>query len=364
MRRISFGQKGFILTVILLLAGALATYAFEEFNLDIKLASQFHDPLQKANQWPVGSESPWICLYDYGAIPGVVLMIFSFLAYASAILGKFPERLKGPLMVVFLTCLIGPGILVNGILKPYWGRPRPSEIQQFNGPWKYHAPWQPGIPGKGKSFTCGHCSFAFASTSVLAFYPYYPYAATTLGAAGFGYGIMMSHARIAQGGHFVTDALWSGIIIFSLLSLLYYNVIRVPQMALFFNHKARAPGQLSLTVKLILFVIFFIIPSIFWLFFHPYFEVRTTRLAFRPGTNQAVLEKGHGVNEINRRYTSEFDYPVVRYEMSGLGFPWSEVQDKIKIRTLGNAMILNVSTIESGINANLHTKVTLTLPVK
>lgn len=355
---------GFLLTALMVLGGLLATYAIHEFNLDIKYSAQFHDPLQKVNPWPVGAEFPWMFLYDYGAIPTIALMLFSFISLVLAKLGKISHKFKGPLIVIFLTCLIGPGILVNGILKPYWGRPRPSEIQEFSGPWKYHAPWKPGTPGKGKSFTCGHCSFAFASSSILAFFPYYPYAATTLGVAGFGYGIMMSQARIVQGGHFFSDALWSGVIIFSLLSLLYYNVIRVPQTALYLKQQGPAPRPLSFKVKFILFSTFFIAPSILWLFFHPYFEVRTTRLAFRPGTNQATLEKGPGVTEINRRYSSKVRYPVVEYELSGLGYPWAEIKDNIEISAYDNAMKLYVSVNESGINANFQTKVTLTLPVK
>jgi membrane-associated PAP2 superfamily phosphatase len=70
---------------------------------------------------------------------------------------------------------------------------------------------------------------AFSISSAAAFYPYHPVLSIIALATGIAYGIVMGIARMAQGGHFPTDVLWSGIIVLSIVAALYYLVFRIPE---------------------------------------------------------------------------------------------------------------------------------------
>lgn len=40
----------------------------------------------------------------------------------------------GSCLLICVSLALGPGLLVNGVLKSYWGRARPDAIEQFGGP--------------------------------------------------------------------------------------------------------------------------------------------------------------------------------------------------------------------------------------
>lgn len=64
----------------------------------------------------------------------VVLALFLVMTLASAILRRPLLRLPLRTWAYGLTIyLLGPGILVNGILKAYWGRARPFSVSDFGG---------------------------------------------------------------------------------------------------------------------------------------------------------------------------------------------------------------------------------------
>jgi len=132
-------------------------------------------------------------------------------------------------MVVVLTFALGPGLIVNGLLKEFWGRPRPADLAMFGGSAQYRAVWPPAGPGAGKSFSSGHVATAFALCSGASFYSLHPSLSGAALVVGLSYGLLMGLARIAQGGHFPTDVLWSGVIVLSVLTWLHFLVLRIPE---------------------------------------------------------------------------------------------------------------------------------------
>jgi membrane-associated PAP2 superfamily phosphatase len=48
-------------------------------------------------------------------------------------------------------------------------------------------------------------------------------------ATGLLYGSLLSAARLIQGGHFLTDILWSFVIVYVVIAVLYYFVLPVPE---------------------------------------------------------------------------------------------------------------------------------------
>ena len=173
--------------------------------------------------------SPWSWLYDYGIIPGVLVSVISILILINTRAKSSWSSLRPYLFICALTPFIASLLLVNIVLKDHTGRPRPREITQFSGNWEYKPVLEAGIPGRGHSFPCGHCSIAFTLTSGIVFWQRSRKFALTSLVLGMTYGLLMSYARIVQGGHFLSDAFWSlGVVWFTVISL-YYFVFQPPR---------------------------------------------------------------------------------------------------------------------------------------
>jgi len=196
--------------VYLLLGIAAATTVISLVgpNVDLAIASLFYDP---ATRRFVAEGNYYVAmLRDHGMV-GVVTCIGSI----GLVLTRFlPWRLPSirPRTALFLTIslLLGPGLLVNGILKPHGGRPRPIEVTQFNGPLAFVDWWNP-------AGACdGNCSFISgeAATAALMFGPAMlvpaPWRAVAIGAAA-AFTFTMSALRVAAGGHFFTDVLFGAL---------------------------------------------------------------------------------------------------------------------------------------------------------
>lgn len=223
--------RGIIIISATFVFGLAATAVIDAMGWDLAWTAQFYHPGGANDGWIHAREFPWKVLYDYGEYPGVVLLVGAMIFYIAAWIGRAPKRFARPCLVVILTIALGPGLFVNGILKDYWGRPRPAEVTNFGGNKEFRPAWKPGGPGEGRSFTCGHCAMAFSLASATAFYPYHPVLAGGALVGGITYGVMMGMARMAQGGHFPTDVLWSGVLVLMVIALLYYVVFRIPETA-------------------------------------------------------------------------------------------------------------------------------------
>lgn len=221
--------RGLVIILGLLSFGLAATHDLGTCNADLAWTGLFYQEGGPNAGWAYGQSVPWITLYDYGEIPTLILFAAALAIYTASWFGKVAAEHRKPCLAVILTVILGPGLLVNGVFKNYWGRPRPVEIAAFGGPWEFRTPGEPGIPGQGKSFTCGHCAMAFALASGAAWYPLHRGVGLVFLATGVVYGIMMGVARMAQGGHFPTDVVWSGVIVFVVLTALYYLVLRIPR---------------------------------------------------------------------------------------------------------------------------------------
>jgi lipid A 4'-phosphatase len=184
----------------------LMTILIAVTGADMKVSAVFHQP----NGWPIGDEQPWRFFYRYGYYPAYILagaslglLIATFIKPAWAGFRKYAA-----FMVLLL--LLGPGLLVNTVFKDHWGRPRPREITQSGGTKQFHHPWERGEAGNGRAFPSGHGASAFyLAMPFFALHRRKPRVAAWIYAGGMLYGVMMGIARIAQGGHFVSDILWA-----------------------------------------------------------------------------------------------------------------------------------------------------------
>jgi membrane-associated PAP2 superfamily phosphatase len=176
------------------------------FDVDRRVAAHFYDP---GSGWPVGQSPLWLFLYRYGTMPGLALTLAALIGFGFSYRIRWLRPWRREFLLVFLTAVIGGGVLVNAFFKPYWGRPRPRQVAIYGGQYEYREFYSPGTPGKGQSFPCGHCTMGFVFVSLAVLRRRAPAAA--LAGAGFGaiYGSFLGLGRIVQGAHFVTDVLWS-----------------------------------------------------------------------------------------------------------------------------------------------------------
>ncbi|MDP7126351.1 MAG: phosphatase PAP2 family protein [Candidatus Marinimicrobia bacterium] len=198
----------------------------EANDVDRRFSAQF---FSTENAWFLADSFPWNWLYDYGVAPGIVLSILCFVSWIFSRTDPARAALRPYLLICTLTPFIASVLVVNVVLKDHTGRPRPREITQFNGTWEYKPVLKAGLPGRGHSFPCGHCSIAFTLTSGIVFWRRSRKFALSSLSVGLAYGILMSIARIAQGGHFLSDALWSLGIVWLTLIALYYFVFQPPR---------------------------------------------------------------------------------------------------------------------------------------
>jgi len=177
-------------------------------DADLKIAGFFYAP---GKGWFLGQERLWLFLYHYGTIPGIILSVGGFLVFLLSFVWKeaLPYKKSGLFLVVFM--ILGPGLVVNTVFKDHWGRPRPDDIVNFGGSKAFHQPWERGEAGQGGSFPSGHASAGFF---ILA--PFFILkkshrkAALAFLGSGIAFGFFMGAGRMVQGGHFLTDVIWSG----------------------------------------------------------------------------------------------------------------------------------------------------------
>ncbi len=140
--------------------------------------------------------------------------------------------LKAAILVIF-TFALGPGLLVNAILKNHWGRPRPYQVQQFGGHAHYQKPWVISDQcATNCSFVCGDASAAFAFWALLPLFRR-RYSRIIYGVGVLAFGLFIGLIRMAQGGHFLSDVLLSGCLVYLITWLGYWYLYRRQSKYLF-----------------------------------------------------------------------------------------------------------------------------------
>jgi lipid A 4'-phosphatase len=214
-------RKGILADFLIpLLAAVAVTGAIDLVGADLAIQALFYSP---GAGWTLRDREPWVFLYHFGNLPALALGAMGAGAFVlSFFSGRFrPDRMAALFVVALLA--LGPGLIVNSVFKDHWGRPRPSDVVQFGGVETYRTFWNPGPAGQGRSFPSGHAAVGFFLMA-----PFFVLRRRAPGrsrkalAAGILYGSLMGLGRMVQGGHFLTDVIWSGILVYLTGLTLYY----------------------------------------------------------------------------------------------------------------------------------------------
>ena len=139
-------KRAWYLAVLLMAALLLVTMLLAWFDVDRRVAAHFYRP---GAGWYLAKAPLWRWLYTYGTIPGLLLTIGALTVYLAGLYVQQLQRWRKPCLLVVLTTVVAAGLLVNAVLKQYWGRPRPDQTTEFGGKWDYRPIFPPGPPGKG-----------------------------------------------------------------------------------------------------------------------------------------------------------------------------------------------------------------------
>ena len=191
-----------------------------QLDLDRTLSALFYT---QGQEWPGVTSRFWRLIYEVTPWPALLL---GGVAFVVLLLGLRWQRLRSwrrqsLFMLLFLA--LGPGLLVNVLLKDHLVKPRPRELIEFGGQDHHTQFWQQGAaePRQNNSFPSGHASIAFAMMGPWFFLRQRRrQMATTFLVSGIGWGAMVGAARILQGGHFFSDVIWAGGLVYLVGSLL------------------------------------------------------------------------------------------------------------------------------------------------
>ncbi|MGD9637427.1 MAG: phosphatase PAP2 family protein [Alphaproteobacteria bacterium] len=143
-----------------------------------------------------------------GAIAGVITL----LGIANYFFKKniLKISIKESLFLI-ISVVIGPGLIVNSILKNHSGRARPSQIELFGGDKTFTPAYSFADEClKNCSLASGHAAFAFWLTALAMIAPIKYRKPLML--CFFSIGVLISFTRIVQGGHFISDVFLGGLI--------------------------------------------------------------------------------------------------------------------------------------------------------
>lgn len=226
-----FSEPGTALVLVLLWAALLAVFNMLP-GIDVLSAGWFFaevpcpedtDPAKICGRFFLKDQRLLQILRQVLQISPVVLAVGIFVLVLVS--GFWNRGLKRPDTVVATTAIVafiaGPGLLVNGFLKPNSGRPRPRDTQLFGGD-------QPFVPaGELTDYCPSNCSFVSGEASsvfwLVCLIPLLPQkfripAATAIVSVA----VYASVMRIGFGGHYLSD-----VVLGALITPVLYSIMAV-----------------------------------------------------------------------------------------------------------------------------------------
>jgi lipid A 4'-phosphatase len=128
---------------------------------------------------------------------------------------------RNALIFLVAALAIGPGILVNTVLKDHWGRARPYQIEAFGGSHQFTpAPLPADQCARNCSFVSGHAALGFSLVAFVFLMPAGRLRNLAF-AAALAFGALVGLGRIAAGHHFLSDVVDAGLIVVATSWLLH-----------------------------------------------------------------------------------------------------------------------------------------------
>jgi len=307
----------------LLAVALLAIGLFASGALDIAAARAFYDPVPP-DHWPLTHRLPWSLLYRAAPWATATLVVAGLAGLALGGHGARPEWRRAAVLVL-LGVALGPGLLANAVFKDHWQHPRPRDLVEFGGPLHYVPSPLLGTEG-GASFPCGHCSVGFMFAAGWWIWrrrrPAWAVASLT---GGLALGSLLGVGRMAAGAHFLSDILWSALLAFGVLHVLWYHVLPAPAAGEAAATGVERWGRVSTAVAAVAGA-----TVLLALFAAPHGTALTERVALRsdaPRSLEVVAETANVTVVLLDGSDSEL---AVDGELHGFGAPWSRLAARVE----------------------------------
>jgi lipid A 4'-phosphatase len=187
-------------------------------QFDLSFSRNFYDEASQSFMWREHFVTQFIYQLTNVIAGTLVIGLPCLLAGSYVFRNKLLSKYKKVFIFMFCTCILGPGVVVNSVLKDHWERPRPVQSIEFGGSNAFEPPFSPQFACKEcYSFVSGHASvgFAFFSLALLCRNRRWLLVPAALG-------MVIGMTRIVQGGHFFSDVLFSGWVVWFCTLLLHY----------------------------------------------------------------------------------------------------------------------------------------------
>ena len=194
-------------------------------GIDLGVSSLFYTP---AKGFILGSRSSTIVL---PFLPWVTIVFVSvlLLLLIGNLVGWWRNRQSTAHLLsirrtffLLLTLILGPGLLINVILKNHAGRSRPNRVEAFGGDREF-------TPAFVTTGACeSNCSFVSGDASMgyylLAFLFVARKRRWAIALAAYTLGTAIGLVRIAQGAHFLSDVIFAGFFTFLVAWILHFLI--------------------------------------------------------------------------------------------------------------------------------------------
>ena len=147
----------------------------------------------------------------FQSVPFIVLIAFGLLYLGRRAAWRTGWSPSGRDLILLIASLaLGPGLLVNVVLKDHWHRPRPVQVVEFGGvePFRPYARLD-GLCVRNCSFVSGEEASAFWTVAPALLLPPPWRAVALLGTLCFA--AAAGTLRMAFGGHFLSDTLFAAL---------------------------------------------------------------------------------------------------------------------------------------------------------
>jgi len=217
---IAFCDAPLAMLSMVLAASSLIFYLFP--GIDLRVSGWFYDATGRfglADSPPLRAlraSSTWI-------MTGVLLA--TLFQVARSALRRRTAGQDARRAIWLVSCLLlGPGLLVNGLLKAHWGRPRPNATDLFGGEAPFQKVWVVSDwCDRNCSFVSGEASSAAWLVAAALLAPRRIRAPATALAVLYAFAISIN--RIAFGGHYLSDVLIAWLLCALVFAALYRLIL-------------------------------------------------------------------------------------------------------------------------------------------
>ena len=326
----------------------IATAAIRATNLDLVIQRCLWS---KQDGWRHANDAWVVFVYNFGVVPGLLVGVGSLMTLLMGIGRISIARYRKVAGFLLLTLLLGSGVIANAVLKDHWGRPRPSQLEEFGGTMAFEPVLSIDPASSGKSFPCGHATMGFFFFAVAMAMPK-AWSGARLATAAFGLalGCCLGWIRMVQGGHFLSDVIWAAATMW-FVALALFRLLKLAEGRIYVPKsvfKKSISGWTSLAFAPLL-----LIGIMLGLLATPYNETANIKLP-SPLEPFATLQLDvEGQVSVVEGETFRIDS-----QAEGFGMPNSSLRYRFSIKD----GVLLVKTIRKGYFTELNAKTVVTIP--